>query len=303
MRALNLPWLARRLLALVPTLWLATTLSFFALELVPGDPAGALLAPNAPPEKVDAERAALGLNDPVLVRYVRVLAGYARGDLGLSWVSRRPVAQLIAGVLPATLALALTAGAIALSGGIAFGGLAARLHGRLAGRAVLGAATLGLAVPVVASGVLALGLLGPRLGAPGRLWLPAAVLGLAAGGALARLVYGQLVEVYTSDYVRTARSKGLRPPAIFVVHALRNALIPVVTALGLQFGFLLGGAVLTELVFSRAGLGRLLLNAILDQDLPVVQGAVMTGALFYGLANVAADAAQAWLDPRLRESS
>jgi peptide/nickel transport system permease protein/oligopeptide transport system permease protein len=293
-------WLAQRLLALIPTLWLAVTLSFAALQLVPGDPAGALLAPNAPPDAVQAERHALGLDDPVGVRYARYLALLVRGDLGLSWASRRPVVQMVAEALPPTLALALAALAVALTMGVALGALAALYHGRALDRGVMALAVLSLSMPVTASGVLALALPAPWVTAVGGLLLPALVLGLGSAGVFARLVRAQLVEVLAADYVRTARAKGLPERSVVLRHALRNALLPVVTAAGLQFGFLLGGAVLTEMVFSRAGFGRLLLTAILQQDLPVVQGAVVCGALGYALANLAADAVQGWMDPRLR---
>ncbi len=296
----SLSSLLRRAAGLAVTLWLAVTLSFAAMQLVPGDPAGALLAPNAPPAQVAAERHALGLDQPVAVRYAQYLAMLVRGDLGISWASRRPVSEMLLEVLPATLTLALCALGFALLAGIGLGSAAAALHGTALDGGLMAAALLGMSTPVVASGVLVLAWLGPGAGEAGRLLLPALVLGLSSAGALARLTRGQLLEALRADYVRTARAKGLPARVVFVRHALRNALVPTIAAAGLQFGFLLGVSVLTEAVFSRAGIGQLLLTAILQQDLPVVQGIVLLGALGYACANLLADGVQAWLDPRLR---
>ena len=293
-------WILRRLAGLLLSVWLAVTLSFAALQLVPGDPAVALLAPNAPPEIVQAERRAMGLDQPVIVRYVRYLAGFARGDLGTSWASREPVSALVAQSLPATLQLALTALGIAVVAGIGLGGLAVLARGSPLDGLAMTLALLATSTPIAASGVLVLALFGARMGETGRWLLPALVLGLVSAGALARLTRAQLVEALTADYVRTARAKGLHERLVFARHALRNALIPVASAAALQFGFLLGGTVLTEMVFSRPGMGRLLLGGIVQQDLPVVQGAVALGALGYALANLLGDLFQAWLDPRMR---
>lgn len=289
-----------RLPGLVFTVWLAVTLSFVAMQLVPGDPAVALLAPNAPPEIVQAERHAMGLDQPVLVRYAQYLAGFVRGDLGKSWASREPVSALVSQSLPATLQLALTALGIAVVAGIALGGLAVAARGTAFDGLAMALALLATSTPIAASGVLVLALFGARMGEIGRWLLPAVVLGLVSAGALARLTRAQLAEALAADYVRTARAKGLYERLVFARHALRNAMIPVASAAALQFGFLLGGTVLTEMVFSRPGMGRLLLTGIVQQDLPVVQGAVALGALGYALANLAGDLVQAWLDPRMR---
>jgi peptide/nickel transport system permease protein len=289
----------RRLFGLLVTLWLAVTLSFIALQLVPGDPAGALLAPNAPPEVVAAERHAMGLDEALPIRYARMLASYARGDLGVSWAGRRAVAQLIAEALPPTLLLALASLALALLAGIGLGGVAARVQGGAGEALIMGAMRLGLSMPVAASGVVALAL-APAWAHTGALLLPALVLSASAAGAFARLTRAELLATLRADYIRTAHAKGLPGRVIATRHALRNALVPVAAAAGLQFGFLLGGAVVTEMVFSRPGIGRLLLDAILAQDLPVVQGVVALGALGYALANLLADAVQRVLDPRLR---
>lgn len=290
----------RRLPGLVFTVWLAVTLSFAAMQLVPGDPAVALLAPNAPPEIVQAERRAMGLDQPVLVRYAQYLAGFVRGDLGKSWASREPVSALVAQSLPATLQLALTALGIAVVAGIALGGLAVAARGTPLDGFAMALALLATSTPIAASGVLVLALFGARMGEAGRWLLPALVLGMVSAGALARLTRAQLAEALAADYVRTARAKGLYERLVFAHHALRNAMIPVASAAALQFGFLLGGTVLTEMVFSRPGMGRLLLTGIVQQDLPVVQGAVALGALGYAPANLAGDLFQAWLDPRMR---
>jgi ABC-type dipeptide/oligopeptide/nickel transport system permease component len=300
----------RRLIGGLAVLWAAATLAFLGGFLVPGDPAAALIAPGAPPQEVEARRQALGLDRPVPVQYVGFLAGLLRGDLGRSWFSGQSVSAALGEAFAPTLTLALAAMAVAVGVGVGVGVIGAM--GRrtwIEGLSLL-LATLSLSAPVYWTGTLAIAFFSVRLGwlpATGSgglsyLLLPALVLGLASAGAIARLVHAQLLAALQSSYIVTAQAKGLPRYLIVLRHALRNALIPVVTVVGLQFGFLLGGAVLTERVFARPGLGRLVVQAILQQDLPVVRGAVILGAVLYTLVNLLTDLSYTWLDPRLRAS-
>jgi ABC-type dipeptide/oligopeptide/nickel transport system permease component len=251
----------------------------------------------------------LGLDDPILVQYARYLFDLLRGDLGQSWLHGRPVGQMIWEQLPPTVALALTSMAIGGGLGLALGVLGAVRRATWVDSAVTAVAALALSVPTYWSGILAILLFSLRLGwlpATGggdlrHLILPALVLGFALSGSVARLVRARVVEVMDEPFVVAARGRGLSSRRVLFVHVVRAALAPALTVLALQLGFLLGGAVVTESVFARRGLGRLAVEAILWQDLPVVRGVVVFGALAYVLANLVADVAQGWLDPRVRE--
>jgi ABC-type dipeptide/oligopeptide/nickel transport system permease component len=306
----------RRLLTLVPVLWAAATLTFFSLHLAPGDPATSQLAQSgASATAIDERRDNLGLNDPLDVQYVRYLNRLLHGDLGRSWQSNQPVNQVVGGAMPATLTLALTATGVALCTGLALGTAAAltRHWGRWRCMDVL-CMTLamgGLSTPVAFSGLLAILIFSLSLGwlpAAGEgtlrhLLLPALVLGWAGSGALARLTRDRLMDVLKRPYIVAARARGIPPWRLLRLHAARVALPDVLTMLALQFGFLLGGTVITESVFARRGLGRVAVEAVLNQDLPVVQGIVLLAAVTYTLSNLVADLAQQWLDPRLRETA
>jgi len=300
----------RRLAQAVFVLWLAATLAFVAMQLTPGDPAQALLAASgATPEEVAERRAQLGLDDPPLVQYARYLLDLVQGDLGKSWLHGRAVGQMILEQLPPTAELAIAATAVGVLLGLALGVLAALRRGTWLDTVATMVAVLGLSTPTYWSGILAILLFSLRLGrlpATGEgdlrhLVLPALVLGFALSGSIARLVRARVVEVMGEPFVLAARARGLSSSRVILVHVLRSALAPALAVVALQFGFLLGGAVVTESVFARRGLGKLALEAITWRDLPVVRGVVVLGALAYVLVNLAADLAQAWLDPRLRE--
>ncbi|MBN1136767.1 MAG: ABC transporter permease, partial [Anaerolineae bacterium] len=241
-------------------------------------------------------------------QYGRYLLNLAQGDLGTSLFAHRPVVTVIAEQLPSTIGLALAAMLIASILGTGLGILAAVKAGTWIDSAATALSVTGVSVPIFWSGLLLIWLFSLHLGwlpATGQggldhLILPALVLGLASAGSIARLVRASLLEVLEQDFIRTARAKGLREGIVLTRHALKNALIPVVTIVGLQFGFLLGGTVVTETVFSRQGIGRLLVNSILWKDLPVVQGVVLLAGLVYTLVNVAVDVAYGFLDPRIR---
>jgi peptide/nickel transport system permease protein len=292
--------LTRQASTLVGTLWLAVTLAFFALRVLPGDALQAeLLSSGASAQTIGERRAALGLDDPLLAQYGRYLAGVLRGDLGVSLLDGRPVSEIIGQQIPPTLVLALCALVVASLGGIALGTLAALGNG--AARLLL---NLSLTTPLYWTGTLAIYIFAVQLNwlptsGANNVILPAAVLGFHSAGAVGQVVRANVREVLGQDFVRTARAKGLRESVVIVRHVLRAALLPVVSVIALQAGFLLGGVVITESLFVRPGLGRVLLDATLRQDYPVVQGVVVVGALAYTLVNAAADAVSRLLDPRL----
>mgnify|MGYP001142661060 CR=1 FL=1 len=304
-----IPYVGRRLLGAIPVLWGVATLVFIVLRLLPGDPAEVMLSEAGGSAAAIAElRDELGLDDPLLLQYGRYLVNLLRGDLGTSLFSRRPVLSLIGEQLPSTLELALAAMFVALILGVGLGILAAVKRRTWWDRLAMSFSIAGVSLPIFWTALLLIWLLSLRLGwlpatgagSPAHLVLPALVLGFASAGAIARLVRASLLEVLSQDYVNTARAKGLSEGLVLLRHAVRNALIPVITIAGLQFGFLLGGAVVTETIFARPGIGRLLVNAIQWKDLTLVQGIALLAAVTYTLVNLAVDLAYVVLDPRIR---
>jgi peptide/nickel transport system permease protein len=300
----------RRLLGAAFVLWLAVTLAFFALQLTPGDPAQALLAASgATPEEIAQRLAQLGLDDPVLIQYARTIADLLRGDFGESWLQSRPVSQMILEQLPPTLALAVAATFVGVTLGFGLGLVAALRRSTWIDTLATGVAVLGLATPTFWSGLLAILVFSVALhwlpsageGDLRHLILPAWVLGFALSGSIARVVRARVAEVLRAPFVLGARAKGLPPRQVLFGHVLRNAAGPALAVAALQFGFLLSGAVVTESVFARRGLGKLAVQAILWRDVPVVRGMMVVGALAFALTGLAADVARVWLDPRLRE--
>jgi ABC-type dipeptide/oligopeptide/nickel transport system permease component len=303
-------YVGRRLIQAALVLWLAATLAFVAMQLTPGDPAQALLAASGATEQEIAERRAqLGLDDPLPLQYARYLVSLAQADLGQSWLHGRPVGQMILEQLPATAELAVSATVVGTALGLALGVLAALRRSTWLDTAATAVAVLGLSTPNYWSGLLAILLFALHLewfpatgeGDLRHLLLPSLVLGFALSGSIARLVRARVLEVMDEPFVQAAQARGIPPWRVFLVHVLRPALPTALTIVALQFGFLLGGAVITESVFARRGLGKLAVEAIVWRDLPVVRGVIVFGALAYVLVNLAADLAQAWLMPRLRE--
>jgi ABC-type dipeptide/oligopeptide/nickel transport system permease component len=276
---------------------------------VPGDPVKIMLAEFVTtPDQVARMRAQLHLDEPVLQQYGRFVGNALRGDLGMSIRSRRPVATEIGENLGSTGRLALASMVVAIALGVPLGLIAALGRNSWLDVAAMGVALLGVAMPSFWLGFLLIFVFSLHLGwlpATGggdlpHLVMPAVALGTIAAAIIARLTRSSMLEVLGQDYVRTARAKGLGGFAVVVRHALRNALIPVVTVFGLQFGNLLAGAVIVETVFSRPGLGRLIVGAILSKDFPLVQGTVLFVATAYVLINVVVDMAYAYVDPRIR---
>jgi ABC-type dipeptide/oligopeptide/nickel transport system permease component len=297
-----------RLTLVIPVLLGVSIAVFAMLRLLPGDPAQIMLAESgASADKVAALRHELGLDDPLPLQYWRFLSGALHGDLGRSIQSNRPVIQEIAAQLPSTIELTVAAMIVALAIGIPLGLLAATHHNGLLDFGSMAVALGGVSMPSFWLGVLLILFFSLKLGwlpATGqggleRLILPAFTLGFGAAAIIARLVRSSVLEVLRHEYVTTARAKGLSPRVVLLRHALKNALIPVVTLVGLQFGALLAGTVVIETVFSRPGIGRMVVNAILVKDFPVVQGAILIIATTYVLANLLVDLLYAWLDPRV----
>ncbi len=301
-----------RLAQLVPVLWLISLIVFVVMHALPSDPAELMLAGAEggaiTPERLDELRAAMGLDDPLIVQYLRFLGRALLGDLGESIRFRLPVTELIFDRFGSTLALSVCGLAIAVAVGVPLGMLAAVRQNSWMDAFGMAVSYLGASMPVYWLGLLLILFFSftlqwfPPAGADDwtALVLPSATLGFVAAGLVSRLVRSSMIDVLGEDYIRTGRAKGLSETAVLWRHGLKNALIPVVTMLGLQFGGMLAGAVVTETVFSRPGLGRLIVSAILSKDYPLVQGCVMFLAVVYLSVNLAVDLAYAWLDPRIR---
>lgn len=302
-------YISRRLVQAIPVLIGISILTFAMLHLVPGDPV-MIFAGDKPmtEERANSIRHQLGLDRPLYVQYWDYASHAVRGDLGVGLRSQRPVVDSIREVLPGTLQLTTSAILVAAVVGISLGILAAVAYGSWIDTAAMSFAMLGISMPVFYASLLLILLFSFRLGwfpATGqggliRLVLPATALGLASAAALARLVRSSMLEVLGQEYIVTARAKGLNQSAVIMGHALKNTLIPTVTMLGLQLGGLLGGAVVTETIFSRPGLGRLAVDAISARDFPLVQGTVLFAAVTYVLVNLAVDTLYAAIDPRIR---
>jgi peptide/nickel transport system permease protein len=304
-----LTWILRRILAVVPVLFGVTLAVFSMLFLVPGDPVKMMLAEFVTnPDQVAQMRAQLHLDEPILTQYGRFVWGALRGDLGMSIRSRRPVTTEIGENLASTAQLALAAMLVAIGLGVPLGLLAALSRNSWLDVASMGGALLGVSMPSFWLGLLLIFVFSLQLawfpatggGDLRHLVLPAVTLGMIAAAIIARLTRSSMLEVLGQDYVRTARAKGLGGFSVVVRHALKNALIPIITIFGLQFGNLLAGAVIVETVFSRPGLGRLIVGGILNKDFPLVQGVVLFVATVYVLINVLVDVAYAYADPRIR---
>ncbi len=305
--------IAERVLALVPVLFGITLLVFLLNAVALGDPARAAMGQRADPEVLAQIRRDYALDRPLVVRYGLWMQRLARGDLGQSFREGRPVAEVIAERAPATARLAVAATFISVVLGVGMGALAALRPGSVLDHALMGAAVLGISTPVFWLGMMlslvfavALGWLpvsGYGDGGLAHLVLPAFTLGALHTGTVARMTRSSLLEVIRQDYIGTARGKGLPEWLVLGKHALRNALIPVVTVIGIGLADLLVGAPLTETVFAWPGLGRLLVAAVGQRDLPVVMGAVLVFALVYVIANLLVDLAYVVIDPRTRRAA
>ena len=301
-------YILRRLLHIIPVLFGVTLLTFSMLHLIPGDPAQILAGPDASASDIMALRQQMGLDRPLAVQYVGYLEGLAQGDLGRSMSTRRPVLDELMDRFPNTLILAVAGVGVAVLLGIPIGVFAAIRARTMVDHAAMVLALLGISAPAFWLGFILMMVFSVHLGwfpsagyrSWGHLVLPAFTLGTGAMAIVARMTRSSLLEVLNQDYVRTARAKGLHEMLVIAKHALRNALIPTTTVVGLSFGSLLGGAVLTEMVFAWPGLGRLIVYSIGIRDLPVIQGAVLLLALTFVLVNLGVDLLYGLIDPRVR---
>jgi peptide/nickel transport system permease protein len=303
--------LARRVAIAAPVLFGVTVLVFLILHLIPGDPAQILLFGSRPtPEQIVQLRVQLGLDQPLPVQYLHYLGRLLRGDLGTSFITGRPIAEEIAARFPDTLQLTLAAMLVAVLIGVPVGIVGGLRPGSLGDRLAGGFSILGVAVPyfwfalvlvlIFAVNLRVLPSLGE--GSPQSIILPAVSLGWGLSAIIARLLRNNLVEIYRQPYMQVARAKGLSERMMLYKHALKNALIPVVTILGLQFGNVLSGAVVVEVIFGRPGIGSYLVLAIQAKDIPAVQSVVLFIAVIYILINLVVDLAYGVLDPRIRLS-
>ena len=314
-----LPYLIKRLGSLIVSLFVASLVIFACIEIVPGDPASFMLGVNAQPDTVNALRDELGLNTSHTQRYVSWISGLLKGDLGTSYTYRSPVSDIVADRLQVSVPLALYALTLTILIAFPVGVLAAAWRGSAVDLFVMGATQLGIAVPNFWFAILMVIVFAINLGwfsaggFPGwdagilavikALTLPAVALALPQASILARVMRSSLLDTLSEDYIRSARAKGLSRRQVMWRHALRNAMIPVLTIIGLQFSFLLAGAIIIENVFFLPGLGRLVFQAITQRDLIVVESVVMLLVFAVVLVNFLVDLAYAWVDPRLRERS
>lgn len=304
-------YIVRRLLAAIPTLLGVTVILFVALRLLPGDPVSVLIgASQGSNEVADALRDQFGLNDPPLIQYLHFLGSIFTGELGTSYVTRQSVGSMIASQIAPTLILAASAALVSAVVGIGLGALAAIQRDRWPDTVIRVLSLVFTAMPnfwlgLVLIVIFAFGLrLLPATGTDGiqYLVLPAITLGLSASGVIARVVRNSLIETMGDSFVLALYAKGLRPRVVVVKHVLRNAIIPAVTVLGIQLGALVAGAVIVETVFARRGIGQVLVQAVANNDFPVIQGVVLVIAVIYIVINIVVDVSYAYIDPRVRRS-
>jgi glutathione transport system permease protein len=305
----------QRLLLVLPVMLGVLLIGFLLMQVVPTDPAQVRAGPTATQDVVEAIRQELGLNQPLWKQFAIYIGRLAQGDLGVSIINNVPVTQELGNTIGPTLELMFASLIWAIPLGMALGTVGAYYRGSLIDRAIMAFSVAGVSLPVFFLGLGLIWLFGfyypilPFTGRTGPLWswegiqgiiLPAITLGGVFVGPVARMTRTSVLDELGADHVRTARAKGLSESRVVLRHTLRNALVPVVTLIGLQIGFLLGGAVVTETVFSWPGIGRLAVGAILSSDLPMAQGTIIMLSLGFILVNLAVDVLYAVLDPRVR---
>lgn len=301
-------FILKRLLLLVPVLLGVSLLVFAIMSFTPGDPAQLILGENAPAHAVEALREDMGLNDPFIMRYARFVGNAATGDLGRSYTSGRDVFSEIFSRFPNTLILAALGVLIAIAIGIPVGIISATRQYSMIDSGSMLFALLGVSMPNFWLGLMMILVFSVNLGwLPSggysdwsSLLLPAITLGTGSAAIITRMTRSSMLEVIRQDYIRTARAKGVAENVVINKHALKNALIPVITVIGLQFGYLLGGAVLTETVFSWPGVGRMMVDAIRQKDTPTVLGTVVFLATTFSLVNLFVDLLYGFIDPRIK---
>ncbi|WP_320936345.1 nickel ABC transporter permease [Enterocloster lavalensis] len=304
-----LKYIIRRIIAMIPVVIGITFLVFMIMQLAPGDPVQMILGDNASPEAVEAMRDEMGLNDNVLVQYGRYLVNLVQGDMGTSYVNKRPVADEVFSRVPATFKLAAVAAVVSIVIAIPLGILAAIKQNTLFDHSSMVVSLIGISMPAFWLALMLMLLFSLKLG-----WLPAQgakdgwrsyvlpsiAIGFMQMAAIARTTRSSMLETIRQDYIRTARSKGITEREVIFHHSFRNALIPTVTIVGVQLGGLLGGAVLTETVFAWPGLGRLVVQAVNGRDVPVVLGCIVVLSVGFSIVNLVVDLLYGFIDPRVR---
>jgi peptide/nickel transport system permease protein len=314
--AIVIRYIIKRLVYLIPVLFFITIIVFSFIHLIPGDPVRMIYGVRATEEKLAVVRAQLHLDKPVYVQYILWLSNVLRGDFGKSLRSNEPVFPIIVQKLGPTLVLSLFSMIISVSISIVLGVLAASRRNTFTDFGIMGFAVLGISIPVFWSGLLMIMLFSlvlrwfPSMGYVGlfenplqflrHIILPAVTLGFALAGYTTRMTRSQMLDVLSQDYIRTARAKGVTEKLVIYKHALRNGLLPIVTAIGLQFGFLMGGQILIEEIFAWPGIGRLAVKAIFNRDYTMVQGVVLIVAVIFVIVNLLVDVLYAYLNPRIR---
>lgn len=301
-------YVIRRILLLIPVIIGVTFLVFTIMYFTPGDPAQIILGENAPQESVDKLREEMGLNDPFIVQYFRYITNAIKGDFGRSYSTGRAVFDEVLSRFPATMKLTIAGMIIAVAIGIPVGIISATKQYSALDSITMVLALLGVSMPNFWLGLMLILLFSVRLGwlpsggdmGFSSLVLPAITLGTGVAAIITRMTRSSMLEVIRQDYIRTARAKGVRENKVINRHALGNALIPIVTVIGLQFGGLLGGAVLTETVFSWPGVGRLMVDAIKQKDTPTVLASVIFLSVTFSIVNLLVDILYAFLDPRIK---
>ncbi len=302
-------YILKRILILIPTIIGVSFVVFSLLYLSPGDAALASAGPNAPKETVEILRNKMGLNDPFLIQYGRFLKNLIfHFDLGTSYQSKTPVIEKILRVFPNTLKLAGVSLIFAIISGIILGIIAGINKNNIIDSIISFAGMIGLAMPIFWSGLLLIIIFSSKLKllpASGfsswrHMILPVLALGLQTSSSIMRMTRSSMIEVLDKDYIRTARAKGLKKSRIIFIHALKNAMIPIITTIGLQAGGLLGGSILTETVFSISGIGRLMVDSVKARDYPVILGGVMFIALVYSIISIIVDILYGFLNPQIK---
>jgi len=303
-----LKYLIRRLILMIPVVIGMTVIVFLILHLAPGDPVDLIVGPNVTPEVYENIRRRLGLDQPLIIQYLKFMKSVIKGDLGVSILQERPVIELILERLPVTLQIGFAGFLITFVIAIPTGILAAVNRNTIIDYSCMTGAMLGISLPTFWFGLLLMYFFAYKMrlfpisgyGSLKHLVLPAFALGLTNAAITARMVRSSMLEVLRQDYIRTARSKGLAEKVVIYQHALKNAMIPIITLMGLRLGWIIGGSVMLEIVFSIPGLGRLIVESILSRDYPVVQGSMIVLTSSIILANILADILYAVVDPRIR---
>ena len=304
-----LKYIVKRILISIPLMIAVVLIVFLMLQVLPGNPVSVMMGEKANPAVIERVTEEMGLNRPVLVRFCDYIVDALSGDLGTSYKLSRPISSLIAEAFPNTLKLAITSALVAWIIGIPAGIVSAIKKDTLLDRTLMGFSLVGISLPVFWGAMLLQFIFGYTLGwlpisgysTPAHMILPAIILGWSSSGTIARLTRSSLLGIMKNDYIRMARAKGLIESMVVVKHGLKNAMIPVVTMMAMQFASLLSGAVITESVFGIGGIGQLMVSAVNTRDMPLLQGSVIFSTMIIIIGNLVADILYSFLDPKIRE--